>query len=411
MTEVLKAYKFRIYPDQEQQTKLNQTFGCVRFVWNALTANFNAYGTDAYVERLTEKKLKENNDFLSEVSSTALQQKNRDFVETAKQFFNKTRKTKIGRMKLKKKNSSRESFRLPDTTRFKLNQETKTIRLEKIGFVPVVLDRAIPTDADYRSVTVSKTPTGKYFVSVLVKINVDLLPSTGKSVGIDLGLKDLFIFSNGDVVNNPRWYRESQSKLAKAQRHLSRKQKGSKRYEKQRIKVAKVHEKITNQRKHFLHRMSSALVREFDFIFSEDLNVDGMRKTMNLGKSVSDAGWGEFIRQLEYKSQWYGKTFFKIDRFYASSQICSSCGHKDGKKDLNVREWTCSNCGTHHDRDLNAATNVLLKGYSDMTGLSVNDSSAELVDHKRGEDVRLSGRLDRHIAASVKRLDKSIDLS
>lgn len=409
MNEVLKAYKFRIYPDPEQQTKLNQTFGCVRFVWNALTANFNAYGTDDFVEKFSEKQIKEANEFLKDVSATAIQQKQRDFTETTKQFFNKKRKVKLGRMKFKKKNVSRESYRLTNQ-KFKLDQENKTIRLEKIGFVSVVLDRQLPEDVDYRSVTISKTPTGKYFVSILVKINVDLLPSTGKAVGIDLGLKDLFIFSNGDVVNNPRWYRENQSKLAKAQRHLSRKKKGSMRYKKQRIKVAKVHEKIANQRKHFLHCMSTALVENFDVIFSEDLNVAGLKKALNLGKSVSDAGWAEFVRQLEYKSKWYGRTFFKIDRFYASSQICSRCGHKDGKKALDVREWTCSSCGTPHDRDLNAATNVLLKGYSDLTGLSIKESSAELVDYRRGEDVSLFDD-SHHLAASVKRLDKFIDLS
>jgi len=410
--EILKAYKFRIYPTVDQEIALINTFGCVRFVWNEMVANFNKYGTDDFQKKFSEKEIKAigGRDWLKEVSASALQQKCRDFDETKKQFFNKNRKVKLGRMKFKKKNVSRDSYRLPNQ-KFKLDQENKTIRIEKIGFVPVVLDRKIPDDANYRSVTVSKTPSGKYFVSILVKTNVDLLPPTGKSVGIDLGLKDLFIFSTGDVVNNPRWFRKSQSKLAKAQRHLSRKQKGSNRYNKQRIKVAKVHEKITNQRKHFTHIMSTALVREFDVIITEDLNVAGMKKALNLGKSVSDAGWSEFIRQLEYKCGWYGKSFVKIDRFYPSSQICSSCGHKDGKKALDVREWTCSKCGTHHDRDLNAATNVLLKGYSDLTGLSIKDSSAELVDYRRGEDVRLGDMIDRHLAASVKRLDKFIELS
>lgn len=223
-------------------------------------------------------------------------------------------------------------------------------------------------------------------------------------------MKDLFIFSNGDVVNNPRWYRKSQAKLSREQKHLSRKKKGSERYEKQRIKVARVHEKIANQRNHFTHNISTALVREFDVIVSEDLNVAGLKKG-NLAKSVSDAGWSEFVRQLDYKAQWYGESFVKIDRFYPSSQICSSCGHKDGKKALDVRQWTCSNCGVEHDRDLNAATNVLLKGYSDLTGIPVNEASAELVDYKRGEDVRLGENIDHHLAASVKRLDKFIDLS
>lgn len=407
--EILKAYKFRIYPDKEQQSKLNQTFGCVRVIWNHLVANFNSYGTDQYQEKYSEKEIKSNPDlfFLKEVSATALQQKRMDFYETKSQYFNKNRKVKLGRMKFKKK-TNKQSYRLPNQ-RFKLDQENKTIRLEKIGFVDVVLDRHIPDDANYRSVTISKSKSGKFFVSILVKINVDMLPITGKCVGIDLGLKDLFIFSNGDVVNNPRWFRKNQSKLAKAQRHLSRKKKCSKRYEKQRIKVAKVHEKIANQRKYFLHCTSTALVREFDEIITEDLNVAGLKKT-NLGKSVSDASWSEFIRQLEYKSNWYGKSFVKIDRFYASSQICSSCGHKDGKKALDIREWTCSNCGVEHDRDFNAALNILVKGYSDLTGLTFEESSAELVDYRRGGDVSLFDA-SHHLAASVKRLNKFIDLS
>ena len=408
--KILKAYKFRIYPTDDQQEKLNQTFGCVRVVWNQLVENFNSYGCSSFNPKMSEKTIKEDSRFpwLKDVSAAALQQKRMDFSETKSQFFNKSRKVRLGRMKFKKK-QGRQSYRLPNQ-KFKLDQNSSTIRLEKIGYIPVVIDRDIPEDTDYRSVTVSKTPTGKFFISILVKINIDLLPMTGNSVGIDLGLKDLFIFSNGDVVSNPRWYRKSQAKLSKEQKHLSRKQKGSKRYEKQRLKVARVHEKISNQRKHFTHNISTALVREFDVIACEDLNVAGMKKG-NLSKSVSDAGWSAFVRQLEYKARWYGKSFVRIDRFYPSSQICSSCGHKDGKKALDVREWACSNCGVEHDRDLNAAANVLLKGYSDLTGLSVNDSSAELVDYKRGEEVRLGEKIDAHLATSVKRLDKFVDLS
>lgn len=407
MSEILKAYKFRIYPDQEQQTKLNQTFGCVRVLWNHLVANFNAYGTDQYQEKYSEKEIKSNPDlfFLKEVSAASLQQKRMDFNETKSQFFNPKRKVKLGRMRFKKK-SNKQSYRLPNQ-KFKLDQDNSLIQLEKIGKVKVVLDRKI--EGDFRSVTVSKTPTNKYYVSILVKTNANLLPSTGNMVGIDVGLKDLFILSNGIIANNPRWFRESQSKLAKAQKHLSRKKKGSNRYEKQRLKVARIHEKIANQRSYFAHNMSSSIVKNFDVIVTEDLNISGLKKT-NLGKSISDAGWSEFIRQLEYKSSWYGRTFVKIDRFYPSSQICSSCGHKDGKKTLDIREWTCYNCGTEHDRDLNAANNILVKGYSDLTGLSIKDSSAELVDYKRGEDVSLFDD-SHHLATSLKRLDKFIELS
>ena len=407
MNEVLKAYKFRIYPDNEQQTKLNQTFGCVRVLWNHLVANFNSYGTEEFKEKYSEKEIKSNPDlfFLKDVSAASLQQKRMDFNETKSQFFNPQRKVKLGRMKFKKK-TNKQSYRLPNQ-KFKLDQEKALIQLEKIGKVKIILDRKI--NGDLRSVTVSKTPTGKFFVSILVKTNANLLPSQGRMVGIDVGLNDLFITSDGDVVNNPRWFRENQSKLARAQKHLSRKKKGSNRYEKQRIKVAKVHEDIANQRSYFIHNMTTSLVRSYDVIVTEDLNIAGMKKS-NLGKSISDASWSEFVRQLEYKSSWYGRTFVKIDRFYPSSQICSSCGHKDGKKALDIREWTCSNCGAEHDRDLNAATNVLLKGYSDLTGLSINDSSAELVDYRRGEEVRLNDAR-HHLAASVKRLDKFIDLS
>lgn len=407
MTQVLKSYKYRIYPTEEQQSKLNQTFGCVRFVWNKLVENFNSYGSDSFDPKFSEATIKSSGEFpwLNDVSAASLQQKRMDFNETKNQFFDKKRKKPLGRMKFKKR-GNRDSYRLPNQ-KFKLDQEKSTIRLEKIGHVPIVLDRRIPDDADYRSVTVSKTPSGKYFVSILVKINVDLLPTTGKMVGIDLGLNDLMILSSGFKIENPRWFRKSQAKLASAQKHLSRKQKGSNRYHKQRIKVTRCHEKIVNQRKHFIHSITTSLIREFDVICMEDLNVAGLAKT-RLSKSIMDAGWGEFIRQLEYKSNWYGRSFVQIDRFYPSSQLCSSCGHRDGKKEISIREWTCSSCGIRHDRDLNAAYNILQKGWADLTGQPL---SAESVDYRRGEEVRLEDHLDDLIASSVKRLDKLICLS
>lgn len=402
---IYKGYKYRIYPDENQAIKLDQTFGCVRFLWNHLVGNFYNYGKPEYFDKFDLVSFKKREEFcwMQDVSAMALVAKLEDFKNFKKRYFNKNTKNKVGKPSFKRK-SGRQSYLLSGKRRFRIDEGKSLLRLEKIGWVSIKMDRKIPENADYRSVTVSKTPSGKYYVSILVKEDVEDLPLTDKKVGIDLGLKDLFIFSNGDVVSNPRWHRENQAKLAKAQRHLSRKKRGSNRYEKQRLKVAKIHEKIANQRNHFTHNISTALVREFDVICVEDLNVVGMKKG-NLAKSVSDAGWSEFVRQLSYKCDWYGKSLVKIDRFYPSTQICSGCGHKDGKKTLDIREWICSNCNTQHDRDFNAATNILVKGYSDLTGLSVNESSAELVDYKRGEDVRLGDKIDHHLAASVKRLE------
>jgi putative transposase len=394
----LKAYKFRIYPSKEQKILLSKTFGCVRFVWNKLVENFNNKD-DSIV---TEKTLKEQEkfNFLKEVSASTLQQKRRDFDEFKSQYFNKKRKTKLGRPSFKKK-SNKQSFRLPNQ-KFNLDQEQSLVRLEKLGWLKIVLDRSIPEDANFRSITVSKTPTGKYFVSILVEQELKPMPSTGKVVGIDLGLKDLFILSNGQVINNPKWFRENQSKLKRNQKHLSRKVKGSNRYSKQRIKVARVHEKISNLRRYFLHNISTEIVREFDLIVLEDLNVSGMLKNRKLAKSISDASWASFVSMLEYKCNWYGKTLIKIDRFFPSSKTCSNCGHKEDKMPLNIREWNCPNCGSKHDRDLNAAINILKKGWLDLSGQEL--SSAEYVDYGRGVEVSLNGA-HHHLASAVKRLE------
>lgn len=408
MTEILKAYKFRIYPNSEQAIKLAQTFGCVRVVWNNLVANFNAYGTPDFKTKFSEKEIKENKDlsFLKEVSAASLQQVRMNFDETKKQYFSKTRKVKIGRMQFKKR-GNKQSYRLPNQ-KFKLLQDEGLIQLEKIGKIKVIIDRKLG-EVDYRSVTISKTPTGEFFVSVLVKEIINHFPLTNRVVGIDVGLKDLFILSNKDVIKNPRWYRENQARLARAQKHLSRKQRGSYRYDKQRIKVARIYEDISNKRNYFIHNITKKLVEKFDVISVENLSVKNMIKNRKLSKSIQDASWSEFIRQLDYKCNWYGKTFIKIDRFYPSSKTCSSCGYKLETLDLSIREWNCPDCGTHLDRDFNAATNILVKGYSDLTGLSLEDSSAELVDYRRGEDVRLLD-VNHHLATSMKRLDDSIIL-
>lgn len=410
MKTVLKAYKLRIYPDSEQEQKLNQTFGCVRVLWNCLVENFNAYGTDSYVNKLSEKEIKSREDlwFLKDVSAASLQQKRMDFTEFQNQYFNKNRKTKLGRPSFKKR-SNRQSYRLPNQ-KFKVSQDDGYIHLEKIGKVRLQDDKRKFDTTDLRSVTVSKTPTGEFYVSILVRTEVEHLPTTGRTLGIDLGLSDLMILSSGVKVNNPKWFRENQSKLARAQQHLSRKKKGSNRYEKQRLKVARIHRDITNQRQYFLHNLSKSIARGFDVICVEDLNVAGMLRNKKLSKAISEVSWGTFVSMLEYKCDWYGRELVKVDRFYPSSQICSSCHVKDGKKELDVRVWECSSCGATLDRDFNASLNILFEGVSNLTGTTVNTTSAELVDYKRGEDVSLFDD-SHHLATSLKRLDKSIDLS
>lgn len=407
MTKVHKAYKYRIYPTKEQRLYLNQVFGSTRFVWNQLVANFNSWSKEGPNRPMTEKILKDKPEFswLGDSISYALQQKRMDFDETKKQFFNKNRKKSLGRMKFKKKGASSDSFRIPAASlggMKALDLEAGTIKLTKMTPIKMVVDRKF--NGVPKNVTVSKNKAEQYFVSILVEEELELKQNTGRSIGIDLGLTDLMILSNGIKVENPRYFRKSQAKLKRAQQHFSRKTKGSNRREKQRIKIAKLHLKVARQREYLWHNLSTWLVNNFDVISTEDLNIKGMVKNHSLAKSISDAGWGAFIGMIDYKSKWYGRSFVKIDRFYPSSQICSPCGHRDGKKTLDIREWTCTSCGTDHDRDLNAAKNISDEG---LRALYQFDS-AELTEYRRGEFVRPEVILPK--ADSVKRLMSFIEI-
>ena len=362
---IQKSYKLRLYPTPDQEILLGKTFGCARFVWNQRVEGFNNWSPDTPVIEQTIKEMKVEFPWLEEVPYNALEQKLQDWGGTKTQFFSKKRKKKLGRPKFKRRHG-RQSFRLSyNGFSFKNNKlyASKIGELNLRGYDLTTL----PMNT-CKSITISRDPSGKFYCSILVQEETKTKPLTGKMVGIDMGLKDLFILSDGQVVDNPKWFRESQAELKKAQQHLARKKKGSNRYERQRIKVARVHEKIRFRRNHLLHEISTNLVTDFDVICIEDLNVSGMVKNHKLAKSIQDASWSSFVSMLDYKCNWYGKSLVKIDRFYPSSKTCSCCGHKLDKLDLGTREWTCPSCNTHHDRDLNAAKNILLKGFSDLTG-------------------------------------------
>lgn len=380
---ILKAYKYRIYPTIEQTKFLNQNFGSVRFLWNKLVENWNNYDTENFDKSLSEKTLKDQEEYswMKRVISYALQQKRLDFVETKKQFFNKKRKTKIGSPKFKKR-GNRESFRIPAQALSSklIDYDSSRIFLPKIkSGIKIVLDRTY--DGKVKSVTVSKNPSGQFFISILVEETGPInFPSTGKSVGIDLGLKEHVTTSDGQKFSSPKALRKNQARLKRIQQALSRKKKGSKRRNKARIKVAKLHQKISDIRKHHNNVLSKCLVSEYDFIALESLNVAGMVKNHCLAKSISDAGWSQLVTMIDYKSKWYGKTMVKIDRFFPSSKTCSCCGHKMKEMDLSVRDWRCAKCGATHDRDVNAAINILDEGFRKISA----EESPALNGHRKG---------------------------
>lgn len=355
MKTIKRAYKYRLYPNKVQIQKLSQAFGCVRFVWNNAVESFNEKENIR-----TIPSLKEDFVFLGNVSCAILQQKQRDFIELKRQLFSKTRKTKQQRPRFKKK-GQKESFRLPNQ-KFKL--VGNKIQLERIGKILFVQDRVIKQDAKFLSVTISKNSSGQYFASILVEETIQVLPKTNKTVGIDLGIKSFVVTSDNKIFEPNRKFRDNQSKLKKAQQHLSRKKKGSIRFKKCKLRVAKIHQKIANQRSHYIHSITTELVRNYGTIVIEDLNVKGMMKNKKLSKSIADASFSMFRQQLSYKCDWHDKNLVIADRFYPSSKTCSSCGEKKDKLDLKERTYECAACGLVIVRDYNSALNLKAIGVS-----------------------------------------------
>ena len=382
MKKINKSYKFRIYPKKTQKEMLDRNFGCARFVYNYFlnqrekqyqeTGKSDNYYSQS--KKLTLLKKEKEYIWLNEINSQILQFSLRRLENSYSNFFQR----RSGFPKFKKK-KGKNTFTVPQG--ISINGLKIFIPKFKEG-IRCVFHRDIK--GKILTATFSKTQSGKYFVSISTEQETEKKEKTNKEVGIDLGIKDLVITSEGVKFQNNRYLNKYEKQLKKAQQHLSSKKKGSRQYENQRLKVARLHEKISNCRKDTLHKITLRLIRENDVVYLENLNVSGMLKNHKLAKCIVDCSWSELARQLEYKGDWYGCEVFKVNRFYPSSKTCSHCGCVQDKMPLNIRKWTCPDCGTEHDRDINAAINILMEGK--------REKSSGAGDYTDGESVRPNSR-------------------
>jgi len=359
-----KAYRYRLYPTTEQEKLLRQTMGCARLVYNKALA----FRTEAWYERqervgysqtssmLTNWKKEEELDFLNEVSCVPLQQGLRHLQTAFTNFF--AGRAKYPNFKKKHNGGSAEytksAFRWKDRQVFLAKCTTP---------LPIRWSKQIPEGCVPSTITVKLTPAGRWYVSLLVDdYTIKPLPKIDKTIGLDVGITSLIATSDGDKIANPKHFKKLRKKLKRKQKALTRKHKGSNNREKARVQVAKVHAQITDARKDFLHKLTTQLIRENQTIVVEDLAIRNMVKNHKLALAISDASWSELIRQIAYKCEWYGRELIKIDRWFPSSKRCGNCGHVVDKLPLNIREWKCLKCGTEHDRDINAAKNILAAG-------------------------------------------------